>query len=216
MTMTEVDILRPAIEHLTKDWEVYQEVPVVLDGQVVSIDTVAVRAACLRVVEGKRYLEPELVDQCRRWRGLAHQIYAVAGEPQRKTRSHMTQRGRLQQAGIGLVYVSESGEIRPQFEARIDRRANRRVIETALCDAQQSGPAGGSAGVTRARPDRWDAVRTFLQQVGSATAKEIALELNMTNAERRDFITAAKRRIRGIVIDLQAIPYSFRALETDE
>lgn len=215
MTMlerTETEILAPVVAHLAAhSWEVYAEVPVVLDGSLVSIDIVATRDGIVRVVEGKRRLDPTVVDQAKRWRRLAHQVYAVVGEPRRKTVRHNANRGELDRFGVGLVYVSEAGALRHQIEAKRQPAADPRVILAALCDAQQAGPAAGSAAARRVTPDRWDDVRSLLEREGRSTAKEIALGLGWSKADRRVFIKAAEsdHGIRGIdIVDARG-PYQF-------
>ena len=207
----EVEIAAPVCEHWRKlSCDVYTEVVITIDGVTYYLDVVAKGIADdrLAVTECKRALTWELIEQARRIRPHADAVWVAVQEPRQRTEQHDHRRNVLKVMGMGLWYVTESGQLREQHPAMEIKRVEDHLIRTALCEGQKSGPPAGSAGAKRLRQDGNDQLRKMLLERGPMTGKEIALELGWTSVYRQRFQTdATAGRIRGIVADRQMVGY---------
>lgn len=115
---TEAELAEHVKRWLTLDgWEVYCEVAPWGAGGA-RADLVGVRGPLVCVVETKLTLGFALLEQCERWRGYAHQVWAAVPV----ARHTHFQRTLFERSGVGILHVAyDVSEIaRPAFQRRID------------------------------------------------------------------------------------------------
>lgn len=217
MKRSEVDIAKAVVKYLKGDdmnYEVYQEVSVVLDGETISVDIVGIRDDRLVVSECKVNLNREVVAQAHRVARFADEIVVAVSEPHHRSKMHNWWRQQLVEYGIGLIYVRDDGELCHTIKPRNLLRLEDDLILNAICDRQQHGLPAGSAAGKRSKKDEWEPVRTLLKNVpGGMTASEIGQELELSAKDRKRFADQAfKRNIDGIAHD-GAAPARYRLKE---
>jgi len=123
------------------------------------------------VIECKRRLSGDLVNQCVRWRRRAHQVYAAVSEPHQRTKPHEILREVLQRNGVGLFYVTDGGAAVRQLAAQFTEGADVRALGEAFVNqtVQAPSPPAGSANsggvkrITRSR-GRWQPVTDWVNE----------------------------------------------------
>ena len=202
---TEQRICAAVIRKLRSDGfeldSIHEEVVVVLDGQEVSIDIVALKDGEITVIEAGDHLDDRHVAQCLRWIGSADRIVCCSKEPRSTSTTHNNRRRNLRRAGVGIYYVGATtwdlipfmrGDqhtlmVKPQKQSKV----NHDLILSSLASVR--GPAAGSSGVRRVRPDKWDSIRTALKESGPATLGWLKAEVNTFRpGEWREFQKAVQ------------------------
>lgn len=211
MNDTEAEILAPIAEAFRRaGFDVHQEVAVELHGTTCVADMIcrSLVTPCVVVIEGKRQLDRRLMEQCERWLPFASQVLAVVPEIYQHRGRHLRRADELAHVGIGLVRVRPNGSLRWVHGARYKDDADHTPLLAALCYAQTHGPAAGSAGAKRVRPDGYDDLRRMMEDrwmttpESAADSREIAREMGWRPNQRREFCRLAGRgEIRGIVTD---------------
>jgi hypothetical protein len=222
-TKTEQKIGEVAIAKLVADGFdpslVYEEVSVVLDGETVAADIIALHEGEITVLELKSHLDDVLVRQCLRWQGLADYIIGVTMEPRTTSGSHTIRRRRLRTYGIGIYYVGPTTmDMVPMYRGsertlvippRKQDKANHDLILSSLASVR--GPAAGSAGVKRIKPDKWECVRDILREGQPMTIGELRNEFPaISRQDWRVFQRAVKNQtVPGITAVPHTTPYKY-------
>lgn len=146
---SEKDLAAQIIKYLKSDgYEIYQEVP--MGG--IAADIVAVAGPVLVVVETKKNLGLDVLEQCKNWLNHANMVYAGVFKPKRSQTTFGRQVART--FGIGTLEVNVakyqsieeadvSEHIRPDFRRKIDNR-----LRDALRPEMMTGEYG-DAGTNR-------------------------------------------------------------------
>ena len=199
--------------------DIHEEVVVVLNGQTVSADIVALRDGEITVIEAKDHLDEALVRQCLRWQGSADWIIGVSMEPRGSSQHQQRRRATLRRYGIGIYYVgATTGEMVPlmrgdQHTLMVKPKKQSDVSHDLILSSLASvrGPMAGSAGVKRVRPDKWDEVRKVLAGE-EATLKWLKSEVrHLTPGDWREFQKAVRAGdVAGVEADPHASPLVYR------
>ena len=210
--MREVDLCDSVRKYLDSlDFEVHEEVPIVLDGQEVSMDFVCKGGVGTCVVEAKTTLTTSLVKQLMRVMPYANYITGAVFEPKQRSRMHEERRTILSRAGLGLWYVSAQGRVHATLTAVERKGVHTDLIDTALTPRQIGTGTAGSAGVRRKRADKWDPVRT--QLAGGMFLMERELDF-INHTEKIEFRRLAPRGlIDGVVCHRHESPYLYSLVE---
>lgn len=183
-------------------YKVYQEVPIVIDGQTYPIDIVAILEDRVVCVEVKRNLQPYVIEQAGRNQRYCNQSWVAVPEPKTLSESHKKWRQYCATGGTGLMYISPSGKISKQVIALEQDRLDNRIIDDSLCERQTTGLAAGSAAGKRSLKDEWEPVRKLLKESPNLTIKQIANELGLSARDRKRLADQAhKLNIAGIKRD---------------
>ncbi|MGE5703526.1 MAG: hypothetical protein ACM32O_13430 [Clostridia bacterium] len=129
-------------------------------------DIVVTSGAVTGVVEMKRTLSLELLDQALRWRGYANLIWIAIPHKQKKYKQVVTIL--LRDYGIGLLAISKTGRVwciqNPRFSRRIVAHLREALSEHHL----NSGLKGGHSGGGYITPYRitMNSIRHYLMRAG--------------------------------------------------
>jgi len=148
---SEVELARPIIPWLQEmQWEVYQEVQCMMYGSVA--DIVAIQGRIVWAIECKRSFGFTLLEQAVGWTQFAH--YVSVAVPRGRRRYHSSSRasydGRVARAamglfGIGLLRVSENGDVDTYQDPGLHRKAQVSYLRDVCHPGMQGWAAAGAA-----------------------------------------------------------------------
>ncbi|WP_029421754.1 hypothetical protein [Alicyclobacillus macrosporangiidus] len=152
-TLKETVLFEPVKHWLEeRDFVVYSEVQ--LDRRA---DVVGRCGKFIAVVELKRSLSLDLIEQCVDWRRFAHYVYAAVPAPKRHVNGYA--RDLLRREGIGLLTIEPARPVpfvpqnqQPQFwvscelTPRLNRQAYTDFLLRHLHEEHRTGPPGGHRG----------------------------------------------------------------------
>jgi hypothetical protein len=173
---SEVELARVVVGYLRENqWDVYQEVQV---SNWVA-DIVAVNGRLVWVIETKRSLTFDVVDQAVRWQRYSNYV-SVAVPPSYSKGRHFAYRV-CKKFGIGALSVSgpmvdrPDGNVREQVISRLNRKAMVHRIHDRLYPAHRTYAEAGNAQGRRWSPFRetCDRVRLAVERQPGITMKEL-------------------------------------------
>jgi hypothetical protein len=139
-----------------EQWEVYQEVQLSYGSSIA--DIIAVRDPVVWVIETKRSLTLEAINQAERWHYYAH--LASVAVPKRKRDGRPLAGARVcRLLGVGLLCVQppsrwQAAEVIEEQRSRFDRRSSVKRTRQALCEEHKTFAAAGNAECRRWSPWR--------------------------------------------------------------
>lgn len=117
-------------------------------------DVLGLHSNIITVVELKKSLNLDVMGQCVEWTPHAHLIYAAVPEPIQHKRmknyhgKHINKFAEriMREYGIGLLYVSEKGEVEILLRPRLNRRVTSLLPESINEYHESHSPEGGTSG----------------------------------------------------------------------
>jgi hypothetical protein len=168
----ETDIARPVVERFRQDgWKVWPEV--LVEG---CYPDAIVHHEELRqwgVIEAKAQLDETLIEQCRRWRGVADRVWAVVPELGKVSDAFIVRRDLLSDIGIGLIVV-KGDTVSVVCDALRQPNVQTSVLARAVGEhagEPQAGNAEGKRNTARSRVTRL--LKAAVNELGPCTIKDI-------------------------------------------
>lgn len=189
---SEVDLAKPVIEYLQNlKWEVYQEVQLYYGSPIA--DIVAVQHKIIWVVECKKTLSLNLLDQANVWRHYAHYV-SVAVPYTRRRRPQIVEEV-LKWKGIGLLEVGPewgNHEVNENIGPRLNRKGLFNYIFNALDEGHKTFAEAGN-------PDgkRWSPFQQTVMNLKRVVAKHPGItmkELMDNNDMKHHYSSSATAR----------------------
>jgi hypothetical protein len=168
---TEVDLARVVVTYLRENqWDVYQEVEVF--GWVA--DIVAVNGRMVWVIETKRSLTFEVIQQAVRWGRYAHYVSIAVPEVRMSSGRQFAYRV-CKEFGVGALSVMSNGHVNEQVVSRLNRKAMADRIRDRLTAAHRTYAEAGNADGRRWSPfkETCDRVRMAVERQPGVTMKEL-------------------------------------------
>lgn len=145
---TEEQLAAAVVQWLrSEQWEVYQEVQICFGGAIA--DIVAVREPVVWVIETKRTLSLDAIQQAEDWHGHAHLASVAVPKPQSR---RLAGQRVCRLVGVGLLYVIAptdwcGSHCTEEQRSRFHRKAKAYRLRSALSDRHKDfAPAGNSRG----------------------------------------------------------------------
>jgi hypothetical protein len=175
---SETELAAPIVRWLADlDWDVYQEVQHFQRGCVA--DIVATQGPVTWVVEVKRSLSIDLINQAYHWLGSANRISVAT--PHKRRKHYEAVYRLLRMDGIGHLEVAprlDDFRICVSVPAVLHRRVSSRLRD-GLCEGQKTYAAAGNANGSRWSPFRetCENVRRLVEREPGITMREMMISL---------------------------------------
>lgn len=184
-TRRETALGPPVLAHLSDHGlDCRTELPVTLAGQQVSSDIVARReteagAWWYVVVELKRALTPEAVEQATRWVGLSNQVLVGVVEPRRISERTKLMADVCAANGIGVLFITAAGSVITKVKSAHNADADTRVVQHAFeqpasaPDPPAGSPSGPEVKRNTTTRSKWAAATEYVRQNPGCGGAEI-------------------------------------------